>query len=475
MSSVAVPEFVGRYRVEGIVGQGAMGVVYRGHDPAIDRPVALKLIRADLLGSRDAAEYMERFRREAQAAGRCLHPNIVAVYDFAEHEGNPFIAMEFVEGDTLLDRLDRGERFDVARAVHIIGQVLDGLDCAHGLGIVHRDVKPANIILLHDGRVKVADFGVSRLDTSGLTRDGSAIGSPSYMAPEACRGDPVDGRCDLFSTGAVLYELLTGGKPFPGKSYTEVIYKVLNEPPAPILGRVPGVTPAIEEVVLRALAKDRDQRFPSAAAMAAALRAAASAPASGAAAQPDAADRTVVVSATVVSATQAFPSPPRPQSPPQPSPAQPTATAPAHDPSALSAVEKALVRHIGPIARVLVERAVRQHADFDTLCRSLAESIPDAAEREQFLRTAAEARRRGRGPSDTGSSSLGARLRLADDDLAAMERALAEHIGPIAKVVIKRELKQARNVGELCDRLGAHIEDEKARARFRSDVNHLLL
>jgi eukaryotic-like serine/threonine-protein kinase len=160
-----------------------MGLIYLAHDPAIDRKVAIKLIRADLLGGEERADYVARFQHEAQAAGRCAHPNIVAVYDFSLHEGNPYLAMEYVEGRNLSEVLAGSGRFPPPAAVALIGQVLDALACAHGLGIVHRDVKPANILLLPDRRVKMTDFGISRLDTSGLTQTGSVIGTPSYMSP----------------------------------------------------------------------------------------------------------------------------------------------------------------------------------------------------------------------------------------------------------------------------------------------------
>ena len=153
-----------------MLGRGAMGMIYLAHDPVIDRKVAIKLIRADLLGSDDRADYLARFRHEAQAAGRCAHPNIVAIYDFAVHEGNPFFAMEYVEGSNLSQVLAQSGRFPPATAIALMGQVLDALACAHGFGIVHRDVKPANVLLPGDGRVKMTDFGISRLDTSALPR-----------------------------------------------------------------------------------------------------------------------------------------------------------------------------------------------------------------------------------------------------------------------------------------------------------------
>ena len=217
-----LPSHIGRYRVERELGRGAMGVIYQADDPDIGRTVAIKLVRADLLDGDDREQFLARFRHEARAAGRCAHPNIVALYDFAMHEGNPFLAMEFVDGVGLGQALKQAGRFAPAEAVAIITQVLDALGAAHALGIVHRDVKPANILLLPNGQVKVTDFGISRLDTSHITQDGAIIGTPAYMSPEQCRGDDVDARSDLFSVGSVLYELLTGSRAFSGRNVTEV-------------------------------------------------------------------------------------------------------------------------------------------------------------------------------------------------------------------------------------------------------------
>src|SRR5438105_4735767 len=149
------PARIGRYEIQSVLGRGAMGVIYKAHDPEIDRLVAIKLVRADLLSGGDRDEYLVRFRREAQAAGRCMHPNIVAIYDFALHEGNPFLAVEYVQGVSLSEAIARGTSFQVADTVYIVRQLLEALACAHGLGIVHRDIKPANIMLLAGGRVKV--------------------------------------------------------------------------------------------------------------------------------------------------------------------------------------------------------------------------------------------------------------------------------------------------------------------------------
>src|SRR5271163_3236400 len=183
-----LPPAIGRYRVDQELGRGAMGIVYKGHDPEIDRPVAIKLVRMDLLESGRREDYLARFRREVQAAARCLHPNIVAIYDFGSHEGEPFFVMEFVDAAPLDASLPKDSGIGAEAAGAIVLQLLDALAGAHALGVTHRDIKPANLLLAADGRVKVMDFGISRVSTSHLTQAGAVMGTPRYMSPEQIRG-----------------------------------------------------------------------------------------------------------------------------------------------------------------------------------------------------------------------------------------------------------------------------------------------
>jgi len=270
----AAPASLGKYEVRGELGRGAMGVVYEGWDPDIRRRVALKTVRPDHLESSAADELVERFRREAQAAGRLSHPGIVSVYDFGQQGETSFIAMELIEGQELQHRLDRGERLAVPEVVEIMAQLLDALDAAGRAGIVHRDIKPSNILLLPDGRVKVTDFGIARVEASGLTMAGSMIGTPAYMSPEQLNGRDVDTRSDLFSAGVVLYQMLTGEKPFTGNRVTTVIHKILElVPPDP--SKLDAALPeAFDPVVRRAIAKAPDDRYQTGAEFAEALRAA---------------------------------------------------------------------------------------------------------------------------------------------------------------------------------------------------------
>lgn len=259
---------LGKYEIRRELGQGAMGVVYEGFDPMIARRVALKTVRRDQLDRAEVEEILARFKREAQAAGRLNHPNIVQIYEYGEEPGpdggtaggTAFIAMEFVEGRELKDRFDADERFPLAEIVRIMGQLLDALDYSHKNGVVHRDVKPANIILLEDGTVKVADFGIARIESSNLTQAGSVLGTPSYMSPEQFMGQTVDGRSDLFSAGVILYQFLTGEKPFTG-ALTTIMHKVLKEePPAPSALNVQVPRP-FDALMRKALAKRPDERF----------------------------------------------------------------------------------------------------------------------------------------------------------------------------------------------------------------------
>ncbi len=240
-----------------------MGEVYLGHDPQIDRQVAIKTIKYDpSLPENEIKEAKLRFIREARTAGKLLHPGIVTIFDVGEQDGMPFIAMEFVPGNTTLDNFTKpANLLPVGRVIDIIGQVCDALDHAHSYDLVHRDIKPANIMVLKNGKIKVADFGLAKKPTSNLTQAGTLLGTPSYMSPEQIKEEPMDGRSDLFSLGVILYQMLTGEKPFKGDTITSIMYKILNtEPPEPrILNNKLPVQ--FDKIIKKALSKDPAQRF----------------------------------------------------------------------------------------------------------------------------------------------------------------------------------------------------------------------
>jgi predicted Ser/Thr protein kinase len=253
---------LGRYEVESVLGKGAMGVVYLARDPVIGRRVALKTLNVPS-DAEEAGEFRARFLREAQAAGILNHPGIVTVFDAGvdDASGLSFIAMEYIEGRSLRDLLRSGHGFAYSEAARIGAALAAALDYAHSKGVVHRDIKPANVLFTLQGMVKITDFGVARLESSNLTAAGQFIGTPNYMSPEQVEGGTVDGRSDLFSLGVVLFELLTGQRPFAGQSLTEVAYKIVHEP-----ARIPsqvrqGIPSAFNPVVLKLLEKDPNRRY----------------------------------------------------------------------------------------------------------------------------------------------------------------------------------------------------------------------
>jgi serine/threonine-protein kinase len=268
-----MPQRLGRYTVVRELGKGAMGVVYEGRDPNIERRVAIKTARRDVMASSGMAdEMMERFLREARAAGALNHPNIITIYDAGEENGIAYIAMEFLEGGDLREVIDERRRLDVPEIVDIGAQVCDALAAAHEKGIIHRDIKPANIMVPKGGPLKLADFGIAHVSDSTLTQDGALIGTPHYMSPEQFMGQKLDGRSDLFSVGVILYEMLTGEKPFTGEALSTVMHHVIRTQPAPPSELNFNVPDTLSMVVMKAMSKRSADRYADGRTMATALR-----------------------------------------------------------------------------------------------------------------------------------------------------------------------------------------------------------
>ncbi len=255
----------GRYEILGELGRGAMGVVYKATDPVIGRAVAVKTIKLSEEGTGlSRPELLSRFQTEARAAGLLTHPNIVVVFDAGEEEGLYYITMELVEGKSVQALLDAGHAFPLPRVLRIMEQTCSALQFAHERNVVHRDIKPANIMLTGDDTVKVTDFGTAKILQFGTVQQTAHVmGTPSYMSPEQVKGRAVDGRSDIFSLGVMLYEMITGEKPFPGQSITTVIYKIVNEEPVPPRQINPSIHPGISAAVMRALAKEPEDRYQS--------------------------------------------------------------------------------------------------------------------------------------------------------------------------------------------------------------------
>ena len=266
-----VPELktLGRYNLERTLGKGAMGVVYEGVDPRLGRRVAIKTILKSHLDADTAKEYSMRFVREAQAVARLNHPNIVQVYDFGEEGDIAYLVMEFIKGKELKAFFDANERFDLKEAVRIMGELCDALDFAHNAGIIHRDIKPANVMIDAQGRTKLTDFGVARVQDSDKTsvertQAGTMVGTPAYMSPEQITGGNIDKRTDVFSAGIILYQFLTGEKPFTGSGAWTIAKKIIQEEPPLPSSLNNAITPLFDAVVNKALSKAPETRYQSA-------------------------------------------------------------------------------------------------------------------------------------------------------------------------------------------------------------------
>jgi serine/threonine-protein kinase len=273
---MAAPELkqLGRYRIERVLGKGAMGVVYEGFDPRLSRRVAIKTILKHNLDESLAKDYSARFVREAQAVGKLNHPNIVQVHDFGEEGDIAYLVLEFIKGSELKSYFDKNERFDMKEVVRIMGELCEALDYAHKAGIVHRDVKPGNVMLDAEMRVKLTDFGVARIQESGaaMTQAGTMVGTPAFMSPEQITGKPVDARSDVFSAGVILYQFLTGEMPFTGAGAWTIAKKIMQDDPAAPSTLDGTISPIYDQIVSKALAKQPAHRYQSAREMGVALR-----------------------------------------------------------------------------------------------------------------------------------------------------------------------------------------------------------
>ncbi len=448
---LAHPSSIGKFHITGLLGRGAMGVVYKAHDPDIDRVVAIKLIRADLLDGDDRKHHIARFRNEAKMVGRCVHPNIVGIHEFAEHEGVPFLVLEYVDGQDLGRLCRRGVRLDLAFVSRVALGVLDALAFAHEFGVIHRDIKPGNVMLTASAELKVTDFGISRALSSDATRSSVLIGTPCYMSPEQCLGGAIDARSDLFSLGCVLYEMLAGERGFAGPNYVATTYKILHEAAAPLAGLRPDLPAAVIEVVERALAKRPDDRFEGAAAMAAALRLALH---EDAPPPPADADATVMMAAVREDEGETA----RPE-------------IDALTVKSLATIERRLAVHVGPIGRVYLRRALRRARTPEDLAAHLADFITDEKARAD-LHHAILAVVAG----DDGLAALRSQMAVSTRSeggvpqatVDAMTRALAQIVGPIAPRLLQRALLDANSPEELETACLTMIEQPRERERLRA-------
>lgn len=478
---MTAPSRLGKYEILGVLGRGGMGTVYKAHDPAIDRTVALKTIRRELIDGGNGESMVERFRNEARAAGRLNHPGIVAIYDFGEDADVAYIAMEYVDGCGLGQFIKQDARMPIADVVSIMLQLLEALEYVHQRGVIHRDIKAANLLITAAGKLKITDFGIARIDTANLTQVGSIIGTPNAMAPEQFLGLAVDHRADLFAAGVVFYELLTGRRPFNG-GVDAMAYQVCNVEQAPPSSHVAGLSTLFDEISARALAKRADARYADAAAFGAALREAyeqtfRTQP------SPVVSEETVVMTAEAVRASLAAL---QARAPAAGAATALPATAAVATPTqwqedTLKTVERQLAAYIGPLARVIVRKAATTAADLGELYAQVADKLDTDEARRNFrdgltrlgLRTDATA-----APAAAGAAAAMAasgatpppRVEIAAADIDRASKALARHLGPIAAVLVKKAARDAADLGALHAALAGQIEDATARARFLADV-----
>ncbi len=454
------PRQLGKYPITAVIGEGAMGVVYRAHDPDIGRDVALKTVHAKLLASdgeepADASNGMAaRFRNEARAVGRLSHPGIVAIYEYGEDAGTAFIAMEYVEGKTLAQLLGNGPSVPEPEILRLMDQVLDALECAHRFGVWHRDIKPANLIIMAGGRVKLTDFGIARIENAGLTLVNSQIGTPGYMAPEQYTGEGVDHRVDLYACGVLLYRLLTGRKPFEGAA-ASVMFKVMNHDPVLPSQVTEGTrVDGYDQIIARALARDPAQRFSSAAEFRSALSrrlVVSLQPGSSITDMPTLMMR-IPATAAVKAAGAASGASPSPVA--SGSAAKgltgltgaSTALAPTGwDADLLLPVERALASVVGPMARVMVKRAARQSADLAALAALLTQQIENPTDRDRFVARLEAGTTHLTKSTSVGSGAINAptgastpRHELSEQALTHATRVMTAHLGPIARILVKK-------------------------------------
>jgi serine/threonine protein kinase len=263
-----------RYEIDAELGRGAMGVVYRARDPKLDRTVAIKTVSLSGLDAEADQEYRKRFVVEAKAAGRLSHPGIVTIFDVREEEEEPFLVMEYVEGQSLQQLVSRENRtLPLSTTLRMVQEIAEALHYAHSQGVIHRDIKPANVLVTSDGHPKIADFGIAKLNQAELTSPGQVLGSPAFMAPEQLSEEAIDARSDLFSLGVILYYMLTGHRPFQGNSTTTVCYKLVNHEPPHASAFNSKLPPELDKIVSQAIAKDPSQRYQSGMALAADIHA----------------------------------------------------------------------------------------------------------------------------------------------------------------------------------------------------------
>ncbi len=411
------PETLGKYQIQTVLGKGKMGIVYLGLDPDINRKVAIKVLHPHLCEGEAGEDFVRRFRREAQAAARSFHTNIVTVFELGKHGDTDFIVMEYVQGEELQEALDGGYLFSEEEVIFIAISILKALDTAHANGIVHRDIKPANILLMDDGNVKVADFGVAKLDRLDLTMQGNAVGTPSYMSPESLKGKTVTHLTDIYSLGAVMLQMLTGKRLTADKLYP----LKLNEFMAEVLAgdRAKQVSPKLMSLVVKAMSE-----------------------------KPELRPRT---SCSFYNELEKI--------------AKSNATGLACDDETQQKLVNILMAYLGPIAPVLLKQTLSKVKTYEDLALRLSQAVDDTVEQEELLVKVQKVLKR---LSITNDAKFTGDQPLSCDESIQEQLVLIlkPYLGPIAPVLLKQGLAKANDNDSLLLTLSAAIEDEQESQAF---------
>ncbi len=446
---IEIGDKLDKYQINQVLGQGAMGVVYLAHDPIIDRRVAIKVLHSHHCQGPNGAELSIRFQREAQAAARCMHQNIVTVFDYGTHLDQNYLVMEFIDGEELSDLLNGNHKLSLDETIFITLCVLRGLNAAHQNNIVHRDIKPANIILLNNGDVKITDFGVALLDKSDLTLSGNMVGTPNYMSPEGLRGETVTHLTDIYSAAMVMLEMLTGARLSPQQLYTLPINEFLDQ----VFEAHSYLSAPLQAIVRKALAPQKSDRYQSALDFINAIDGIDKALPDGGISPP----------ASLVNSTPA----------------------PSHfkvAKSALLEIEQSLAKHLGPIANLVIKKTLTTSRNPEQFMLSLAGHITDAQEREQFVSKAQTCLTISITQSSPATSNelfektviqqpdTVTATPLSKPELDRIATELAYFLGPVAKHQVKRHAKKHQDPTTLCHQLAALIPMPDERKVFLQKV-----
>lgn len=471
---MAGPSTLGKYEILDLLGAGGMGTVYRARDVVLERIVAVKLLHREPGSAAGSEDGWSRFLNEARAVARLNHPTIVSLYDFSDADpAGPFFAMEYVDGCTIEEFVRRGSDVRFARVLNLMRQLLGGLAYAHAKGVIHRDIKPSNLLVSQDGRLKITDFGIAKVGSIKHTMTGVMIGTPAYMAPERYLGGQIDQRCDVYSAGVLLFELLTGRKPFSG-ALTEIIYQACHVMPSAASSLEPSIPARLDPLLAKALAKNPDARFQTAGEFAAALREVSEALGLALDDGPQnavaAADVAPTEPPVTLSASRSAPTEPLS------TPAMPAAGAPAGWSSAeLGEIERHLTPILGPMARIVVRRAAALTRDRERLCTEIAAQLRTDEERGRFLGAVSTASRKNElavsaSPARPPAATSSAEGAIAAATLDRTAKILTRYIGPIASVLVKKTASAALDESDLYARLAQRITDSHERARFMAEL-----